>query len=112
MIDRFNSVCRTLRKERGLTQYQLADIIGVSESTILRAEKKSIPRKENLQRIISFFGEKEFYKRFASGDGWEKLIRKEKLEKKICELWGANEDEKLLDLLYEYGKTIESDGII
>ena len=34
----------------------------------------------------------------------------EKLEKKICELWGANEDEKLLDLLYEYGKTIESDG--
>ncbi len=110
MIKRFNNVCRTLRKERGLTQYELADIIGVSESTILRAEKKSIPRKENLKRIISFFGEKEFYKRFASGDGWDKLVRKEKIEKKIAELWGKNEDEKLLDLLYEYGKNIESEG--
>lgn len=48
---------RELRKERGLTQAQLADAIGVTTASVSAWEKeKSVPRKKQMMQIADFFG--------------------------------------------------------
>ncbi len=43
-----------IRKSRGLTQAQLADIIGLDAKTISRIESGGrFPKKENLEKIVS-----------------------------------------------------------
>ena len=53
----FNEILRTLRKERGLTQQQLADKLGVSYSTVSMYERGNRrPDLEMMARIAEFFG--------------------------------------------------------
>lgn len=54
----FGEILRKLRKERGITQEELARIIGVERSSIGKYEGKSkvLPSDEVKQRIAEFFG--------------------------------------------------------
>lgn len=56
----FHSRFKQLREERGLTQDQIAEKLGVSRPTIAgyeSEEKKRIPREDTLNKIADFFGE-------------------------------------------------------
>jgi transcriptional regulator with XRE-family HTH domain len=53
----FADKLKNLRKEKGLTQKELAAIINVSTSAVSQYERgKAIPRRENLILLAEYFG--------------------------------------------------------
>jgi transcriptional regulator with XRE-family HTH domain len=48
---------RALRRSRGLTQTELAELLGVTQSTVSRWEKGSIPEIEQLRALADLAGE-------------------------------------------------------
>lgn len=57
MTDDFSLILRKLRKEKGLTQEELARKLEIPDSTIRRYEMSgTIPKRERLELIADFFG--------------------------------------------------------
>ena len=53
----FGRRCKALREARGLTQKQLANILGIEERSVSRYEEKdSLPRVDTAVKIAKFFG--------------------------------------------------------
>ena len=60
---------RTERKRRGLTQEELAGLIGVRQSTLTELETgRRIPRKRTIKRVQSIFGPVIDWRKTAAGD--------------------------------------------
>ena len=53
----FSERLQSLRKERGITIYQLASSLGIMRATIYRWEcGKTFPKSEDMERVADFFG--------------------------------------------------------
>ena len=69
-IEGFAGTLRKLRKERNLTQKQLADLVNLSQRQIsLLESSKDIPRPETIERLRHFFN--------LDIDTWNNLLEQE-----------------------------------
>lgn len=96
-----------LRKQAGLTQKELAEKVGVSDTAIMRYEKNQrIPRKETLNKLAAvlnttpsdLMGFMDEWERLYNSDG--RLALESELLSKIADLYGADAA-KLLELFNE-----------
>jgi transcriptional regulator with XRE-family HTH domain len=68
---------RRLRKERGMTQQQLADVVGVSQRQVLQWEKgyTVAPSEENMEKLATIFNVTASY--LYAGEAASDSIREE-----------------------------------
>ena len=88
----FSTNLRDFRQEAGLTQEQLAEIVGVTASAIANYENNvSMPRKEILQKLMQALG-CDANSLLMEREKEESLSEEDQLRREICKKYGSIAD--------------------
>lgn len=107
---------KKLRKEKGLTQQELADKIGVTKLTILRWEKGDrVPKSDKAQQLADYFGVSVGYLlgfELGQSGGFETLLEEVKeIRQYACVVAGFNQvfipESEVVSVIEKYIKSLQ-----